>query len=727
MITPALGSTNDTTVRTRRLSRERLQLLAVLALATGLYALGLARNGYANEYYAAAVKSMVQSWHNFFYVAFDPGGFVAVDKPPLALWVQAASAKLFGVNSYALMLPQAVEGVLSVAVVYHLVRRVWGHRTGLLAAIVMTLTPITVAINRDNNPDTLLVLLMVLAAWAAIRATETGRLRLVVLCAALVGLAFNTKMLQGLIVVPALGLLYLVGSRVTWRRRAMHLAAAAATLVVVGGAWSVAVDLTPAAQRPYVGGSTTNTMRDLIFGYNGLGRLSGNENGRGARQGGPPAGFGATGEAPDVAGGLGGPMGGISFGGQPGVLRLFTAAIAGQMVWLLPLALGGAAVGLRRARPRFPLSQPAQNLVLWAAWLATHLVVFSFAQGIFHPYYLTVVGPAWAVLIAVGTRAMWRAWQAGGPRRWALPAALLVTAGWQTYLLWPTSADATAIRAALYALIAVAALGALGAAAWLARRGLDAPGSGRRVLGGALVALLVAPGVWSATPLVMPGNSSIPTAGLNASSDAMGGPPAGVGAPLGLAGAPPAGADDGRSAGQRNRGARPAGAPGFGTGGFRPGDRLGGDQSKLIAYLEANRGATKYLLAVGSSMSASGIILATGAPVMALGGFSGGDPILTAEQFAALVRAGTVRFVQAQAGGRGGPGGPGGQGNQAAITSWVTQNCTAVDPALWQSSATPAVDLTLPPGVDLAEIEAMFGDQLPDLGGGQLYDCAAAK
>ncbi|WP_018656339.1 glycosyltransferase family 39 protein [Actinomadura flavalba] len=368
--------------RTRRWRGEpgwsRPALLAVLAVAALLYGWGLSAAGDANAYYSAAVKSGTQSWSAFFFGSLDAESFITVDKPPLALWVMGLFARVLGYGTWALLLPQVIAGVAAVAVLHATVRRASGPVAAIVAAAVLALTPITVAINRDNNPDTLLVLLLVGAAWAAQRAVERGRLRPLLLAAFLVGCGFNTKMLQAFLVVPALALVYLVAARPSLPRRLLHLLAAGVVLAVSSLWWMVVVDAIPASRRPFVGGSTDGTVRDLVLGYNGLGRIFG--------QGGGPGGRG----------------GGGGFGGEPGALRMFNDVLGGQISWLLPFAVIMLVAGLALAgrRPRTDL--PRAALLLWGGWLAVHAVVFSLAEGTLHPYYTTAMAPAIAALTGAG-------------------------------------------------------------------------------------------------------------------------------------------------------------------------------------------------------------------------------------------------------------------------------------------------------------------------------------
>jgi 4-amino-4-deoxy-L-arabinose transferase-like glycosyltransferase len=299
-----------------------IALGVIIALAAFLNFFELQRDGYGNPYYAATVRSMIQSWHNFFFVSLDPGGFVTADKPPLGLWLQAASAKIFGFSGVSILLPQALAGVISVILLYHLVRRRFGPVAGLIAALALALTPISVVMNRDNNLDTTLVVFLLLAAWCVIKASETGKLRWLLLGAVMIGLGFNVKTLEAYLAVPALGLLYLLSAPLTWWRRIGYLALATVVMLVISLAWIEAVDLTPANARPYVGSSQTNSELDLAIGYNGIQRLLGGF-GRGGFRGinitqnplaNSPAEDSSTGTTPPAPGGGNGGFGGGAFG-----------------------------------------------------------------------------------------------------------------------------------------------------------------------------------------------------------------------------------------------------------------------------------------------------------------------------------------------------------------------------------------------------------------------------
>ena len=378
---------------------HRVVLAAILTLSAFVNLFQLTSEGYGNTYYAAAVKNMLTSWRNFFFVTFD-AGFVSVDKPPLGFWIQAASAKVFGFQGWSIILPQALAGVLSVALVYHLVRRAMGPAAGLIAALTLALTPISVAISRHNNLEGLLVLVILLATWAFVLAAETGRFRWLILGAFLIGLGFNIKMLEAFLVVPACFLLYLVAAPVTWPRRIIHLGLATVVLLVVSLSWATAVDLTPPDQRPYVGSSSNNTMMDLIVGHNGAGRLTGQDN--------------------DV--------------GDRGPLRLLREPVVEQIGWLLPLAAVGLAVAIWQERRPRPLNRRQQALVLWGTWFITQSVFFSIA-GDWDLHYLAMLSPAVAALVGIGVVALWREYRSPGWRGWILPVALAVTAGLQTQVL----------------------------------------------------------------------------------------------------------------------------------------------------------------------------------------------------------------------------------------------------------------------------------------------------
>jgi 4-amino-4-deoxy-L-arabinose transferase-like glycosyltransferase len=642
-----------------------LVLAAILVLSAFLSLYGLSGDGYANDYYAAAVKNMLTSWHNFFFVSFD-AGFVSVDKPPLGLWVQAASAYLFGFNELSLLLPQAIAGVLSVALLYHLVRRSFGPVAGLLAALALTVTPISVAVQRNNVMDALLILALLLAAWALIIAAEKGSLRWLLLCVVVVGLGFNIKMLQAFLVLPAFYLLYLLAACTTWRRRFLHLGAATVVLLVVSLSWAVVVDLTPSGEHPYVGSSPDDSVLGLIVGYNGFDRLSGTS-------------LGSSGEV-IFAGTPGGPGSGTRELGDPGPLRLLNGQLAGQASWLLPLAVVGLlAVGWQR-RPRLPLDRRQVGLVLWGTWFVTVAAYLSVAAG-GHRYYTVMLAPAVAALVGIGVPALWNDYQSPGRRGWLLPLVLVGMVAVQAYVLF----DYPIWRAWL--IPAIVGLG-LGAAGLLTVTRLRNQSLGKRASYPAVAAsvgmlvLLIAPATWTVHDVLSSqggGGMGLPSAGPR-SSHAFGRPGGGPGG-----GGPPPG----------------GGPPGGGGPGGRSADPA------LVEYLQANKGDAKYLVVASNAMSASPLILNTDEPVISLGGYNGTDPVFTAGDLANLVDENAVRFFlmpdreliaerasgdnaftqggPPQGGPRGGPGPDGGLPENGSA-DWVEANCEKVPQELWQSS-----------------------------------------
>jgi 4-amino-4-deoxy-L-arabinose transferase-like glycosyltransferase len=737
------GATTDTATDTRAWHWEGPALLVVLAVSAALNFYGLTNEGYANEYYAAAVRSMLQSWHNFFFVSFDPGGFVTVDKPPLGFMIQTLSAKIFGHHGWSILLPQALAGVAAVALLYYLVRRVWGPLAGLVAASALAVSPISVVTSRNNTIDSLLALTSLLAVWAVTRAIESGRhpFRWLLLAGTFVGLGFNIKMLEAYLVVPALWLAYLLIARSRWYVRIGHLLAATLLLVVVSLSWATVVDLTPASARPYVGSSQTNSVLELALGYNGLQRLLG--------RGGTVDTL-LSSEATSFGGFGGGGVGGASENGPKGLLRLIDTQLGGQIGWLTPLAVVGLAAAAWTLRPRRlrswrlaanptgsgPLRRRRASFVIWGTWFVTMGTFFSIAS-FFHRYYTTMLAPGLVALVGIGVALLWRAWQRPGTRAqllrgglgWALPLVLIGTVAVQAHILASYTTWAERLDPVIYGLSLAAAVVFVVARLLIVGRGAiatGARGAGRVALAAGLAAVLLSPTVWSAISVQAAsggGNSSMPTAGP-AGSDRMGGGFGNVGGgqpPSGQAGGfGPRGfgqANSGQASGQAGRGIPGMnGAPNGGqartgdreiggaasgavdgrgggnatapaTEAAQPGRNFGGGgrgglDTQTLQWLIANRGNAQYIVAVSSAMSASSAIIETGEPIMATGGFSGSDPILNAESLAQLVKDGTVRFF-ITGGGMGGE-----RGGGFNVDSWVTQHCTAVPASTTGSTQT---------------------------------------
>ena len=660
---------------------HRIGLFAILLLAAILNFVGLSREGYNNEFYAAAVKSMSQSWHNFFFNAFDPGGFVTIDKPPLGFWFQVASVKLLGFNGVALLLPQALAGVLAVAVLYRLVARSFGRVAGLIAGLALAVTPISVVTARNNTVDATLVLCVLLGAWAVLRAAETGRLRWLLLSAAIVGLGFNIKMLEAYLVVPAFGLVYLLGTRKSIWRRLGNLFLALIVLLAVSLSWAVAVDLTPASARPYVDSTTTNSEIDLAIGYNGLQRLTGNHGVSGTSTGqllrsasGAVAGQGSVQSGP---GGRNGGPGGVGENGPTGVLRLLDTQLGSQIGWLLVLALLGFIIAFRQTRPRFRLLDDHQrSLVLWGGWLLTCGAFFSVAL-FYHTYYLVMVAPAISALAGIGVVALWQEYRKPGSRTWwTLPLCLLITAGVEAHILaaYPSWARWLTPLVVAGCLLAALCLTALRMRPFRSTR-LAAASAALAVL-----ALLAPATAFAAYTTQHTQTGAIVHAGPSASGVSSGpggfggpgGPPRGFGGPPGN-GAPGANGGPPAPNGATGQSNGRTGPPSF-HGAFGPRNGGGPDgqvSPSLITYLEKHRGTATYLVATPSSNEAAPIIIATGQPVMSLGGFTGSDPILTTAKLAALARQGVVRYFLL-----GGGGGPG--GGSDTLTSWIQQHSRVI-------------------------------------------------
>ena len=677
-----------------------MALVAVVLVAAGLRLWRLDQNGYGNTYYAAAVRSMQASWSNFFFGSFDPAGLVTVDKPPGAIWIQAAVAKLLGFRGPSLLLPEALMGVASVALTSHLVRRVFGPGAGLLAGLMLAITPVCVAVDRDNLPDPALVLVLLLAEWAASIAAETGRPGPLIASAALVGVGFNIKMLAAFVVLPTFSLCYLAAAPIRVRARLGHLTLATVVLVAVSLSWSIAVELTPKHGRPYIGGSTNNSAFDLALGYNGLGRVFG-----GSGNLGPPGGGRSPGPAPGAGGGFtpggfppgfppGGPGGGMPpmFGGPPGLLRFAGPIMAGQITWLFPLAILGAGVAAARSGRPWPISPKHVSLLLWAGWLRTHWAVFTFARGIFHEYYTTIMGPAVAALAGVGAIALCDEWRRGEGRGY-LPMALVLTAAWQASIV----GQSPEIRRWLLPALGVATLASvlvLVASRWLAARRASVPWTTLAAAVG-LAALLIGPAAWSLAPVVAPVNGMMPSADPSSLTGGRGG---------GMFPMPPGGMDR------------------AGTG-------------KLVGFLRANNRGERIFVAAFSSMDVSSIIIETGENAVSLGGFMGADPVLTAEGLASMVEGGELRFVLIGGGPGGGmpmpgggfpgggPPGAGGPGNPGVL-AWVREHGKLVDAKLWKDQE-PAAE-----GGSKADTGTLGGPMgwFRRMGGaGRLYDCKPGR
>ena len=639
--------------------------LPALMVAAGLLNLwGLSINGWANTYYSAAVRSMSTSWHDFLFASLDRSGLMTVDKPPLALWVQALSARIFGFNMLSLLIPQALMGVAATALLYDLTRRRFGRMAGAVAGLTLATTPIVVAVSRHNNPDELLVLCCVAALWLALRALETGRTRWLVWSGVAIGLGFETKMGVALMVVPGIAAAYLW---VAPRGRLLairQLLAGGVSLAIVGLAWPVLVTLTPAADRPWISGTADNSVWSLIFSYNGVGRIAGQSGGPGAIGG-------------------GGGRGGTAFGGATGVFRLLETGLGDQAGWLLGFAVVAGAGVLISTRLRRRDPRTGWLIAVGGAFLTTALV-FSLAQGIFHPYYVSFLAPFIAALVGAGVGAALR------PERGSrIMAALAIAAGAVTELVVLGN-----LGGALSWAKPVVIVAAVGAALALAVR-LSARVRAA-LIGVAMAMLLAAPATWAVETIGHATSSTFPAGGPANAAGGFGGLPGaggrggrfrgGFGGPPGAGGGfVPGGAGPGAGVqslfGNPGAPGRPGGGGGF-AGGFAGGGGpggFGGDSASLnaaIRYARSHGGGT---IGVASQSTASAAILDLKANVAGLGGFSGRESSVTAAWIALEVRDGHLRWVIANSSSGQGFRAPGDtrQGSQAAMAV-VAKTCRAV-------------------------------------------------
>jgi 4-amino-4-deoxy-L-arabinose transferase-like glycosyltransferase len=685
-----------------------------------LYLWDLTRNGWANDFYAAAVQAGTKSWKAFFFGSFDSSNFITVDKTPASLWVMELSGRIFGFSQWSMLVPQALEGVASVALLYAAVKRWFGPQAGLVAGLVLALTPVAALMFRYNNPDALLVLPMTAAAYTLVRALENGRTKWLVFCGVLLGFAFLAKMLQAFLVVPGFAVAYLWAGPPRLGKRVWQTVLMGAGIVAGAGWWILVAELTPAADRPYFGGSTDNNILQLAIGYNGLGRLDGDETGS--------IGFG----------------GGGGFGGATGVLRLFGSEFGGQISWLLPAALIAliAMLWVSRRAPRTDRTRAAA--LLWGGWVLVTGVVFSYMAGIIHPYYMVALAPGIGALVGIGATALWRP-RLGLAGRLVAGGAVLVTGvwsyvlldrtpGWLPWLRWCVLAAGLVGAAAALAAIrrpGPAGTGSPGYTAspgW-ARQGSWSRGGGRLALAlvpaavalsavMALVAGLGGPTAYALDTVNSAHTGAIPSAGPQEVGFGGGGPGAFGGRPGGFGGRglPGGHTFPGGPTGQGSSGATSGtgatggtggfggfggaggtgrtggfggragtaggsgapgrtGAPGGAGGAFGAGGGLNGNtqvSSALVKLIEQDASRYKWVAATEGSQAAAPLELATGDAVMAIGGFNGTDPWPTLAVFEKLVADHEVHYYV----GRSSESFGGGQGS-SAIATWVAAHFKA--------------------------------------------------
>lgn len=617
-----------------KLTKNNILIISILMLSAFLNFFNISIEGYANEYYSAGVKSMLMNFKNFFFVSFDPGGFVSIDKPPLGFWIQTISAYIFGFHGWSVILPQAIAGVISVWLVYYLVKKSFNVAAGLISALVLAVTPVFVATSRNNTIDNLLILFLLLACVSIMKAAEEGSLKYLIICMVLIGLGFNIKMLQAYMIIPAVYLVYLFSNKLKVKKRIAHLLIGTVILVTVSLSWAIVVDMVPSTERPYVGSSTNNSVMELIIDHNGLKRLgldsllknnssSSSVNNKkqimnnGKQQGKttPNNSFKGNGsfranakDAPVSKQGSFAPkqsgvihrQGGFTHNQSEsaGIFRLFGSSMSDQISWFLPLALLGFIAAAIKEKMKFKFDNNRKlSLLLWISWLMPVSAYFSFTKGLFHNYYLSMLAPPIAALVGIGISALWNQYNEQGIKKWFLPIALAINGIVQILIL---SYDKIWGRS----LIPIVAMLCFGSSIVLLSIQLirkPVKKSIKKVFAVmCMVSLLISPTLWSFTPMLYGEQGGMPSAGPNLSNK-------------------------------------------------RSGNEETFSEEKLITFLENNKKDEKYLVAVPSAqMMGSSLILKTGEPVMALGGFGGRDNILTISELKKLVDEGVVRYFLIQ-------------------------------------------------------------------------------
>ena len=608
------------------------------------YLWNLTVNGMANSYYAAAAQAASTNWTAWLFGSLDAANFVSVDKPPISMMIMGLFGRVFGFSSWSMLLPHALAGIATVALVYLVVRRWYGARAGLIAGAVMALTPAAALMFRFNNPDSFLTLFLTASAYSFLRAFEGDKPVLWLSLAGLfTGFAFNTKMLQGLLLLPIMTIIYISFARPKFTTRMWHLGAAGIVTIVSTFWWSILVWLTPAVSRPWVGSTSDNSIWSLIFGYNGFGRLLGNGGGPAGRPDGmmqmgvqaasqtaspaaqammPPIGMmgGSFG-----AGGHGNGPGGVGFGGETGVLRIFNESFGPNIAWLILVALisAGLVIWLLRRAPRH--NKQRIGVLLWLGWLLMHVVIFSMTSGTIHPYYVVTMAPAVAALVGIGAPYIWQAYMRRTKVAWILPLSIALTTilsiimlGYSNY--WPWLMWLVMIAGVVATILTLLPLS-------------QTKQLKQIILGLAITAGMAAPIVFSVSTVATAHSGSIPTAGPGASA----------------------------MSNTNNESARA--------------------ESTLVSFLLENRHGTTWLAAVNSANESAPIQLSSGQPVMAIGGFNGSDSTLTLSQFKQLVHQGKIRYyvLNSRHEKSGGPSGMSGPGSNSDILTWVKSTGSKVD------------------------------------------------
>jgi 4-amino-4-deoxy-L-arabinose transferase-like glycosyltransferase len=653
---------------------ERFHLILLIILAGVLNIYNLWNLGYGNEYYAAAIKSMLTSFSNFFFLSFDSTGFISVDKSPLSLWVDAIFAKVFGFSGVSILIPHAIEGVLVTVLVYIIVRKSFGKLAASIASFAITLSPVNVAIYRNNTPDALLLVFILLAIFFIQKFFTENKLKHLILTAVMIGLGFNTKMLQAFLILPALIAAILIFTKGKFTKRIKYLLIFLVVTAVVSFSWITIVDLTPAANRPYVGSSTTNSAWDLAFNYNGAQRLEGESSVGGT------SGFNI---------------------GSASLARLFTGELGTQAGWLLVSALAFSlyfliknyrGLWLAFTGKIHSLTSKHSLILISIIFMLTGFAFFSYA-GFFHSYYLNI----FALPIAFIFGGLFYEFAESKFHNRILAIILTVSLFMQAYL----------ITQANYATFMIPVILIIGLGSFLVILFVRLELYKRIASFVLILSLLITPFIWSAYTTIQ-GNTASPIfiGGPNVSGSSGFSQRNGNGGPDGngrdgmtppsdgnMDGrfAPPSGPDGGTppslpSSSSGFQDGRPAGIDGGNNQGSFGGNTV---SSSLVSYLKQNYNGEKYYLAVSSASEAEPFILKYDmANIMTLGGFSGRDSAITLTDLKAKIATGEIRFFyfnntgasqnSSYSGLRDGQGGGTFNGN-SDITSYVKKNCKSID------------------------------------------------
>jgi 4-amino-4-deoxy-L-arabinose transferase-like glycosyltransferase len=617
-------------------TRKGLQIILfipVLILTSFLTYFNFWKDGLGNLYYSTAIKSMMQSFHNFFFVAFDPGGFVSVDKPPVALWIQTIFALIFGFHGWSILLPEAMAAVLSVALIYHLIKRTFGFQAGFIAALALACTPIFIAVSRTNNLDSILILDLLISSWLLIKAAESSNIFYLIAAMTMASIGFNIKMFEAYLVIPAFYITYFLAQNRNHKKRMLQLGIGTAVLLAISFSWVLTVDGIPKQDRPYVGSSKTDSEMELAFGYNGIDRVFSGLTFPSAKS----AISKLTKQTATIQIGAASNHGNPSLVNKsvppPGFFRLLDGSLSGQISWFIPLSVFGMAAFYiwMRKNKTIVSRRMLINAVFWTSWISVQLVFFSFAN-ITHKYYLSVLAPGLAAFTGIGLVYLWKLYVGKGKSAFLLPLTLIAASLVQFYLIFSYHPSWNGWLAPAVAIVCTACAVIL----TITKLHKFKRNLAITCFIIAASALFVAPAIWSATPLIYGTNMGDPQAGpqfgnlrnVNASVK--------IPSPLKTA----------CTTVNSSRNIRLKPAQNYANVKVQSSNDY---LDALTSFLVKNKGKGKYIVAVTKSVYAENMILNTGMPVMVIGGYTGDDPILTVSGFEKLVNTGNVRYFLLEA------------------------------------------------------------------------------